>query len=157
MFSIAIVIYQFGVDVEQCFFVCFRFTKFFKINAQEIAEIESMMELSAVGERVFRVESILKKRKKKSKIEYYVKWNGWSSSHNTWEPDENIIDRALIEDFNRRSRQKDNKKSSKNKPIKKETTDDVPSSTTKRKAKRIDESDSSDSPVCFDLRLDFLF
>ncbi|KAF3851905.1 hypothetical protein F7725_005260 [Dissostichus mawsoni] len=36
------------------------------------------MELSAVGERVFAAESIIKRRIRKGRIEYLVKWKGWS-------------------------------------------------------------------------------
>ncbi|CAG0884409.1 unnamed protein product [Cyprideis torosa] len=57
------------------------------------------MELSAVGDRVFAAECILKHRRKKGKSEYLVKWKGWSSKHNTWEPEDNILDKRLIEQF----------------------------------------------------------
>ncbi|XP_059509679.1 chromobox protein homolog 8-like isoform X2 [Stegostoma tigrinum] len=36
------------------------------------------MELSAVGERVFAAESLLKRRIRKGRVEYLVKWKGWS-------------------------------------------------------------------------------
>ncbi|KYO36313.1 chromobox protein-like protein 6 isoform B [Alligator mississippiensis] len=36
------------------------------------------MELSAVGERVFAAESIIKRRIRKGRIEYLVKWKGWA-------------------------------------------------------------------------------
>ncbi|KAM4692579.1 chromobox protein homolog 8 isoform 2-T2 [Rhinophrynus dorsalis] len=36
------------------------------------------MELSAVGERVFAAESLLKRRIRKGRMEYLVKWKGWS-------------------------------------------------------------------------------
>lgn len=38
----------------------------------------SKMELSAVGERVFAAESIIKRRIRKGRIEYLVKWKGWA-------------------------------------------------------------------------------
>ena len=56
---------------------------------------------SSEGE-VFEVEEILKKRnsrKNKGKIEYFVKWKGYSSKSNTWEPKENILDPLLIQNF----------------------------------------------------------
>ncbi|XP_015211525.1 chromobox protein homolog 8b isoform X2 [Lepisosteus oculatus] len=36
------------------------------------------MELSAVGERVFAAESIIKRRIRRGRVEYLVKWKGWS-------------------------------------------------------------------------------
>ena len=52
-------------------------------------------------EMVFAAEKILKKRLKKGKgIEYLVKWQGFGAKHNTWEPEENILDPLLIEEFN---------------------------------------------------------
>lgn len=63
------------------------------------------MELSAVGERVFAAEKILKKRKRKGKTEFQVKWRGWSSKYNTWEPEENILDHRLLEAYEREQRE----------------------------------------------------
>ncbi|XP_078712407.1 uncharacterized protein LOC144932341 [Lampetra fluviatilis] len=54
------------------------------------------MELSAVGERVFAVESIKKKRIRKGMVQYLVKWKGWSPKYSTWEPEENILDPRLV-------------------------------------------------------------
>ncbi|KAA0706022.1 E3 SUMO-protein ligase CBX4 [Triplophysa tibetana] len=63
------------------------------------------MDLPAVGEHVFAVEGIEKKRLRKGKIEYLVKWRGWSAKYNTWEPEENILDPRLLVAFQNRERQ----------------------------------------------------
>ncbi|XP_053231529.1 E3 SUMO-protein ligase CBX4 [Podarcis raffonei] len=63
------------------------------------------MELPTVGEHVFAVESIEKKRIRKGRVEYLVKWRGWSSKYNTWEPEENILDPRLLIAFQNRERQ----------------------------------------------------
>ncbi|XP_059612534.1 polycomb group protein Pc [Phlebotomus argentipes] len=49
-------------------------------------------------DRVYAAEKIITKRtNKKGKVEYRVKWKGWSQRHNTWEPEENILDTRLID------------------------------------------------------------
>uniref|UniRef100_G3Q2I7 Chromobox 4 n=1 Tax=Gasterosteus aculeatus TaxID=69293 RepID=G3Q2I7_GASAC len=63
------------------------------------------MELPAAGEHVFAVESIEKKRIRKGRFEYLVKWRGWSPKYNTWEPEENILDPRLLDAFQDRERQ----------------------------------------------------
>ncbi|KAM8841983.1 E3 SUMO-protein ligase CBX4-like [Synchiropus picturatus] len=63
------------------------------------------MDLPAAGEHVFAVESIEKKRSRKGRVEYLVKWRGWSPKYNTWEPEENILDPRLLDAFQDRERQ----------------------------------------------------
>ncbi|XP_026997473.1 E3 SUMO-protein ligase CBX4 isoform X1 [Tachysurus fulvidraco] len=63
------------------------------------------MDLPAVGEHVFAVEGIEKKRIRKGRTEYLVKWRGWSPRYNTWEPEENILDPRLLVAFQNRERQ----------------------------------------------------
>ncbi|KAM6939638.1 chromobox protein homolog 8b [Xenentodon cancila] len=65
------------------------------------------MELSAVGERVFAAESIIKRRIRKGRIEYLVKWKGWSPKYSTWEPEENILDSRLFTAFEQRERERE--------------------------------------------------
>ncbi|XP_041840059.1 chromobox protein homolog 8b [Melanotaenia boesemani] len=65
------------------------------------------MELSAVGERVFAAESIIKRRIRKGRIEYLVKWKGWSPKYSTWEPEENILDSRLFVAFEQRERERE--------------------------------------------------
>ncbi|XP_046893937.1 chromobox homolog 7a isoform X1 [Hypomesus transpacificus] len=54
------------------------------------------MELSSIGEQVFAVESITKKRVRKGNVEYLLKWQGWSPKYSTWEPEDNILDPRLV-------------------------------------------------------------
>ncbi|XP_026216700.1 chromobox protein homolog 8b [Anabas testudineus] len=65
------------------------------------------MELSAVGERVFAAESIIKRRIRKGRIEYLVKWKGWSPKYSTWEPEENILDSRLFVAFEQKERERE--------------------------------------------------
>ncbi|XP_067936442.1 chromobox protein homolog 8-like isoform X2 [Watersipora subatra] len=53
-------------------------------------------------ERVFAAERIEKRRIRKGKVEYYIKWKGWSAKNNTWEPATNILDERLLENFRER-------------------------------------------------------
>ena len=68
------------------------------------------MELSAVGERVFAAECILNKRVRKGRVEYLVKWKGWSPKYNTWEPEVNILDPRLLDAFEQKHRDNRTKK-----------------------------------------------
>ncbi|XP_051899136.1 chromobox protein homolog 7-like [Pristis pectinata] len=54
------------------------------------------MELSAIGEQVFAVEDIRKKRIRKGRVEYLVKWKGWPPKYSTWEPEDHILDPRLV-------------------------------------------------------------
>ncbi|XP_071946352.1 uncharacterized protein [Antedon mediterranea] len=55
-----------------------------------------------MGENVFAAERLLKRRIRKGKVEYLVKWRGWSLRHNTWEPEGNILDARLFERYEQR-------------------------------------------------------
>lgn len=57
------------------------------------------LEEHELGDQVFAAEAITKKRFRKGKTEYLVKWKGWSPRFSTWEPEENILDPRLIQQF----------------------------------------------------------
>lgn len=113
------------------------------------------MELSAIGERVFAAEALLQRKKFKGKIKYLVKWKGWSSEHNTWEPEENILDQRLLDAFHRKMKQNNSSttpttpsSSSKKTPSKSVTKSNQPSTSNGNNNNRDgnDEDDQSDDP-----------
>merc|ERR1711997_1391263 len=61
-------------------------------------------------DQVFAAEAITKKRLRKGRTEYLVKWKGWSPKYNTWEPEENILDVRLIDQFVKKAEWTANKK-----------------------------------------------
>lgn len=48
---------------------------------------------------VYSCECLRKKRVRKGRVEYLVKWKDYAESHNTWEPKNNILDPTLIAQF----------------------------------------------------------
>eukprot|EP00111_Clytia_hemisphaerica_P019460 TCONS_00057411-protein len=74
-------------------------------------------------DQIYRVERILKSRKRSGITSYLVKRQGYPLSQATWEPSENILDPNLIVDFNRRTEQKNaNKAKAKEKKGENKTT-----------------------------------
>ncbi|XP_008314485.1 chromobox protein homolog 6a [Cynoglossus semilaevis] len=65
------------------------------------------MEPLAAGDRIFAAEAILKRRVRKGRLEYLVKWKGWAMKHSTWEPEENILDDRLIMGFEQKERDRE--------------------------------------------------
>merc|ERR1739840_84133 len=82
-----------------CLFVVFEIK--IEIVGSILQNTQKMQNITEeeLGEQVFAVEAITKKRLKKGRTEYLVKWKGYSPKYSTWEPEANILDPRLIQQF----------------------------------------------------------
>ena len=53
------------------------------------------------------VEKIIKKRIRNGKVEFFVKWQGYSDGDNTWERKENLSCKEQIDEFEANEDKKD--------------------------------------------------
>ncbi len=60
---------------------------------------EPSQEIKVDNESIFAAEQILKQRVMNGKKQYLVKWVGYPIKEATWEPEENILDKRLIDAF----------------------------------------------------------
>jgi hypothetical protein len=74
-----------------------------EVNGAEPPEPE---EIEVEGEAEYEVEKVLNSRLTRGKLEYLVKWRGFNSGHNSWEPAENLDHaRQRVNEFHKRNPQ----------------------------------------------------
>lgn len=64
-------------------------------------------EIEQQEEEVFSVEKIVSKQIVGGKTQYLLKWKGYDSDENTWEPEENLDCQDLLDDFNKRTKMRE--------------------------------------------------
>ncbi|CAH1448793.1 unnamed protein product [Lactuca virosa] len=74
-------------------------------NEGEGGEAEDADERPKLAEGFYEIESVRKKRSRKGKVQYLIKWRGWPEAANTWEPFENLLSCSdVIDAFEERLR-----------------------------------------------------
>ena len=92
-----------------------------------------------VEENVFEVEKILDKRINSSGIvQYFLKWKNFSNEYNTWEPEQNLNCRKLIDSFEKKyAARKPNDSSNSKKSPEKNKSDYIPTFDTSKIPEKI--------------------
>jgi hypothetical protein len=62
------------------------------------------------GEEEYEVEKILDMKQKGRKTHYLIKWKGYPTSDNSWEPAENVQAKDLIKEYKEEQRKTNKKK-----------------------------------------------
>lgn len=73
-----------------------------RITTEQLAARMEEEEQLDSDQQVYAAEELQQKRMRKGKVEYLVKWKGWTPKHNTWEPEDNILDDRLVRLFEER-------------------------------------------------------
>jgi len=76
-------------------------------------------------EKIYTVENVLRKRFSGKQSYYLIKWKGYSSKQNTWEPSENVEQLDLVKFFEEQRIKSQNERSSSKKSLKRSYYDAI--------------------------------
>lgn len=58
-------------------------------------------ETTHTNDDIYEIDRIIKEKKTNGQTYFLIKWKGYGTADNTWEPEENIFNKSLIENFRR--------------------------------------------------------
>ena len=70
----------------------------------QLQVVKTEAKASKKAQTKFIVERIVGKRKRKGRVEYEIKWKGYPSSENTWEPRQQLLDDGFEDEINQFNR-----------------------------------------------------